>query len=43
VIASLDRGRGETTVPRLYRAAAVVQALAPNLFSRLASSPIRGL
>jgi NAD(P)-dependent dehydrogenase (short-subunit alcohol dehydrogenase family) len=43
VIASLDRGHGETTVPRLYRAAAVVQALAPNLFSRLASSPIRGL
>jgi len=35
VIESLERGRGETTVPRYYRAAAVLQALAPNLFVRM--------
>jgi NAD(P)-dependent dehydrogenase (short-subunit alcohol dehydrogenase family) len=36
VLASLDRGRGETTVPRFYRVAAVAQALAPNVFGRAA-------
>ncbi|HEY7208406.1 MAG TPA: SDR family NAD(P)-dependent oxidoreductase [Gaiellaceae bacterium] len=36
ILASLDRGWGETTVPRLYRPAAIVQALAPNLFARVA-------
>jgi NAD(P)-dependent dehydrogenase (short-subunit alcohol dehydrogenase family) len=35
VLESLDRGRGETTVPRYYRVAAVLQALAPNLFARM--------
>jgi NAD(P)-dependent dehydrogenase (short-subunit alcohol dehydrogenase family) len=37
VLASLDRGWGETTVPRFYRAAALLQAVAPNLLVRLAS------
>ena len=31
---SLDRGRGETTVPRYYGIASVVQALVPNLLAR---------
>jgi uncharacterized protein len=35
VVASLDRGAGETTVPRYYRLAAVAQALAPNLVARI--------
>ena len=35
VLESLERGRGETTVPRDYRAAAVLQALAPNLLVRM--------
>ena len=35
VLESLERGRGETTVPAYYRAAAVLQALAPNLFMRM--------
>lgn len=34
VVASLERGRGETTVPRYYGAAGVLQALAPNVLSR---------
>ena len=34
VLASLERGAGETTVPRFYRAAAIAQALAPNLLAR---------
>jgi len=34
VVASLEHGRGETTVPRYYGAAGVVQALAPNVLSR---------
>ena len=37
VLASLDHGWGETTVPRFYRAAALLQALAPNLLARVAS------
>jgi NAD(P)-dependent dehydrogenase (short-subunit alcohol dehydrogenase family) len=35
VLASVERGRGETTVPRYFRPAAIVQALVPNLFARL--------
>jgi NAD(P)-dependent dehydrogenase (short-subunit alcohol dehydrogenase family) len=38
VLASLERGGGETTVPRYYAVAAAVQALAPNLLSRMLSS-----
>ncbi|MFN2627344.1 MAG: SDR family NAD(P)-dependent oxidoreductase [Gaiellaceae bacterium] len=34
VLASLERGWGETTVPRYYRGAAVLQTLAPNLVTR---------
>ncbi len=32
---SLERGRGETTVPRYYAAASALQALAPNLLARV--------
>jgi NAD(P)-dependent dehydrogenase (short-subunit alcohol dehydrogenase family) len=35
VVASLEHGRGETTVPRYYRVAAIVQAVAPNLLARM--------
>jgi uncharacterized protein len=35
IVESVDRGRGESTVPRYYRAAAILQALAPNLLARL--------
>jgi len=42
VLASLDHGWGETTVPRYYRPAALLQALAPNLMARLSSSSARG-
>jgi NAD(P)-dependent dehydrogenase (short-subunit alcohol dehydrogenase family) len=34
ILASLERGPRETTVPRFYRGAAIVQALAPNLLAR---------
>jgi NAD(P)-dependent dehydrogenase (short-subunit alcohol dehydrogenase family) len=34
VVASLEHGCGETTVPRYYGIAGVVQALAPNVLSR---------
>jgi uncharacterized protein len=34
VLSSLEHGRGETTVPRYYGVAGVVQALAPNVLSR---------
>ena len=37
VLDSIDRGRGETTVPRYYAVAGLVQALAPNLLARLLS------
>jgi short-subunit dehydrogenase len=33
VLVSLDRGRGETTVPRYYAVASALQALAPNLLT----------
>jgi uncharacterized protein len=35
VLASLERGRGETTVPRFYAPAGPLQALVPNLFARI--------
>jgi short-subunit dehydrogenase len=35
VLGSLDRGRGETTVPRYYAVASALQALAPNLLARV--------
>jgi hypothetical protein len=35
VMESLDRGRGETTVPSYYRLASVAQAVVPNLLARL--------
>jgi short-subunit dehydrogenase len=35
VLASLERGRGETTVPRYYSVASVLQALFPNLLTRV--------
>jgi short-subunit dehydrogenase len=41
VVASVESGRGETTVPRYYRAVAVVQGLAPNLLSRALGNRIR--
>jgi NAD(P)-dependent dehydrogenase (short-subunit alcohol dehydrogenase family) len=38
VVSSLEHGRGETTVPRYYAAAAVVQQLVPNMFARVLGS-----
>jgi uncharacterized protein len=35
VLRSLERGRGETTVPRYYAPAGGLQALLPNLFARV--------
>jgi NAD(P)-dependent dehydrogenase (short-subunit alcohol dehydrogenase family) len=35
VLASLEHGRGETSVPHYYRVAGVLQALAPNLMTRV--------
>jgi NAD(P)-dependent dehydrogenase (short-subunit alcohol dehydrogenase family) len=35
VVTSIERGRGETTVPRYYAIASVVQALAPNVLARI--------
>ncbi|MDQ1476680.1 MAG: uncharacterized protein QOE62_1909, partial [Actinomycetota bacterium] len=37
VVTSVERGRGETTVPRYYAIAGVLQALFPNLLARLLS------
>ena len=37
VLDSIERGRGETTVPRYYAIAGLVQALAPNLLARFLS------
>jgi NAD(P)-dependent dehydrogenase (short-subunit alcohol dehydrogenase family) len=38
VVESVERGRGETTVPRYYAVAGVVQALFPNLVARALGS-----
>jgi uncharacterized protein len=35
VVTSIERGRGETTVPRYYAVASLVQALAPNVLARI--------
>lgn len=35
ILHSLDRGRGETTVPWLYEPLGVLQALMPNVFARV--------
>jgi len=35
IMDSVERGRGETTVPRYYAVAGVVQALLPNLLTRV--------
>jgi short-subunit dehydrogenase len=35
VVASVENGRGESTVPRYYAAASVLQVLVPNLFARV--------
>jgi short-subunit dehydrogenase len=37
VVTSIERGRGETTVPRYYAVASVLQALAPNALARILS------
>jgi short-subunit dehydrogenase len=37
VVAAVDHDRGETFVPRWYRVAALVQALAPSLLARVLS------
>jgi NAD(P)-dependent dehydrogenase (short-subunit alcohol dehydrogenase family) len=41
VVASLEHDRGETTVPRYYGVAGIVQALAPNVLSRRIAIRIR--
>jgi short-subunit dehydrogenase len=41
VVGSVERGRGETTVPRYYAAAAVLQALAPNVLARMLGNRLR--
>jgi hypothetical protein len=35
VLMSVERGRGETTVPRYYAVASVLQTLAPNVLARI--------
>jgi hypothetical protein len=35
VLASIERGGGETSVPRYYGAAGMIQNVAPNLFARV--------
>jgi NAD(P)-dependent dehydrogenase (short-subunit alcohol dehydrogenase family) len=35
VVTSLERGRGETTIPRYYALAGVLQALLPNVLARI--------
>lgn len=41
VVASVENGRGESTVPRYYAVASVLQALVPNLFSAVLGRKIR--
>jgi uncharacterized protein len=42
IVDALARGRGEITVPAYYRAAAMLQGLAPQTVARLASRRLRG-
>jgi len=37
ILDSVERGRGETTVPRYYAAAGILQAVIPNVFARVLS------
>jgi len=37
ILDSVERGRGETTVPRYYSAAGILQAVIPNVFARVLS------
>jgi uncharacterized protein len=39
VVTSLERGRGETTIPRYYALAGVLQALLPNVLARILGRP----
>lgn len=39
VVDSVERGRGETTVPRYYAVAGVLQALLPNILARVLARP----
>jgi hypothetical protein len=39
VLASIEHGRGETTVPRYYAVGGILQALAPNLLARALGRP----
>jgi uncharacterized protein len=41
VLDSLERGRGETTVPRYYALAGIIQAVAPNVVARVLANRIR--
>ncbi|MES1248847.1 MAG: SDR family oxidoreductase [Actinomycetota bacterium] len=41
VLASLEHDRGETTVPRYYRVAELLQTAVPNLFARVLGDKIR--
>jgi uncharacterized protein len=42
IVDALARGRGEITVPAYYRAAAMLQGIAPQTVARLASRRLRG-
>jgi uncharacterized protein len=42
ILASIERGRGETSVPRYYGAAGILQALMPNVFARVLAGSRRG-
>jgi len=37
ILRSLERGRGESSIPRWYRVGAIAQAVAPNLLARVLS------
>jgi NAD(P)-dependent dehydrogenase (short-subunit alcohol dehydrogenase family) len=39
IVTSVERGRGETTVPRYYVVGSVLQGLAPNLLARVLARP----
>ena len=41
VLDSVERGRGETTVPRYYGPAGTLQALMPNVFTRVLARSVR--
>jgi NAD(P)-dependent dehydrogenase (short-subunit alcohol dehydrogenase family) len=39
IVRSIDRGRGETTVPRYYAVSSLVQAVMPNVVARVLGRP----